>query len=731
MDYTISSIAPIVLLPFLAFVIGTMTAKKFPKFTAGMVCASIFGAFLFSARIFNDFVFNKFSADYYIHKTFTWFDLGPAFQLNLGIYIDNMTAVLLLMVSGVGFLIHVFSTFYMGHDKRFARYMIYMALFTTGMLGVALSDNFFSFFMFWELMGFCSYSLIGFWYEHEKNGDASMKAFMTTRIGDVFFLFALLICWNVTKQVNGVGSFAFVDIYNAISAGGFEGKMLMGIPLATFAGFCFFMGTIGKSAQFPLQVWLPDAMRGPTPTSALIHAATMVAAGVYLALRCYPLLEAGHLLTFVAYVGAITAFGAATMALVVTDLKAVLAYSTISQLGFMVLGVGVGNYNAAFMHLITHAVFKACLFLSAGSVIHSLHDHHHHTHVQEMPRMGGLRKKLPYTFFAMLICSLAIAGVPFFSGFVSKDRILGEALVMALHNKAYILPMVLGFSAALLTAFYMFRMMFLTFFGEPRDKEVYDSAHHEHLSFNQNIPLLILCVFTLGFWYCGSLTGQGIVKVPGVTNKEWFATLIEKPDHHSLAKFKDKQRQSFGKVDEKPAIEFKKSTYDPSHGLSEEEAHHVHGVHVKGAIISIFIALFGIGLAFLMYIKKSINPDIFVKKFHGIYKTLKNKYYFDDLYIDIIIKKIILKFNNLLAKFDMGIWDRFAIDGWAGISRFLFTWSNRFDNVVIDSVGVDGTGASVRFMNIILRTIQSGKIQFYFVVIILVVASYLLTLKLG
>jgi NADH-quinone oxidoreductase subunit L len=242
---------------------------------------------------------------------------------------------------------------------------------------------------------------------------------------------------------------------------------------------------------------------------------------------------------------------------------------------------------------------------------------------------------------------------------------------------------------------------------------------------------LILSVFTLGFWYCGSFTGQGIVYVPGVQNKEWFATLIEKPDHHQLENFKEKTRQPFGMVDEKPAIEFKKSTYDPAHGLSEEEAHHIHSIHTKGAIASIFIALFGIGFAFLMYIKKAISPDTFVKGFHGIYKTLKNKYYFDDLYIDVIIKKIILKFNDLLAAFDMGIWDKYGIDGWAKVSKFLFTWSGRFDDVVIDSVGVDGTGASVRFMNIILRTIQSGKIQFYFVVIILVVASYLLTLKLG
>ncbi|TDJ04872.1 MAG: NADH-quinone oxidoreductase subunit L [Deltaproteobacteria bacterium] len=730
MDYTVASIAPIVLLPFLAFVIGSFTAKKFPKFTGIMVCVAIFGSFLLSARIFSDFVFNKFSADYYIHKTFLWFDLGPAFKLNLGIYIDQMSAMLLVMVSGVGFLIHLFATYYMGEDKRYASYMIYMSLFTAGMLGVALSDNLLGFFMFWEVMGFCSYSLIGFYFEREAPGDASLKAFMTTRIGDVFFLFGLLIVWNVTTQVNGQGSFAFVDLYNVIAAGGFDGQMLLGIPLATFAGLCFFMGTIGKSAQFPLQVWLPDAMQGPTPTSALIHAATMVAAGVYLSLRVYPLLEIGHLLTFVTYIGAITAFGAATMALVQTDIKAVLAYSTISQLGFMVLGVGVGNYNAAFMHLITHAVFKACLFLSSGSVIHSLHDHHTHGHVQEMPRMGGLAKKMPYTCFAMVVCSLAISGVPFFSGFVSKDRILGDALIHGLENPmVYGLPMFLGFLAALLTAFYMFRMIFLTFYGEPRDKELYDHCHTETFSFNRNLPLLILTVFTLGFWYSGSLTGQGLVKFPGVENKEWFQTLIEKPDDKHLAKFETYTSQTWGKVDIKPEVTFPKSHYDPTHGLSEADAHHAHTIHVSGAIGSIFIAFLGIFLAYLMYIRKSLNPGWWVSTFSGWYQTLKNKYYFDHFYIDILIKKVLFKFQDFVAWVDMGIWDRIFIDGWAKVNDTFSYWTRKFDDIVIDTIAVDGTGASVRFFNLVLRTFQSGKIQFYFVVIFVVLASYLLTLK--
>lgn len=723
MDYTITTVAPIVLLPFFAFVINSFIVKKFTNLAVGISCAAIAGSFIYAARIFSDFVFGKFSSDYAIHKTFTWFDLqsvGHNFSLDMGIYIDNMTAIMLLMVTGTATLIHIFSTYYMKDDARFGRFFVYMSLFTSAMLGLVLSDNLISVFFFWELMGFCSYSLIGFYYEEEGAGNASMKAFMTTRIGDVFFFFGILAIWSV------VGSVTFVDIYAALADGAFNNVYALGVPLATMAALMVFLGTIGKSAQFPLQVWLPDAMWGPTPCSALIHAATMVAAGVYLSLRAFPLMEAGGLLPFVAYIGGITALGAATIALVQTDIKAVLAYSTISQLGYMVLGVGVGAYNPAFMHLITHAVFKACLFLAAGSVIHSLHDHHTHSHVQEMTRMGGLRKKMPYTFLAMLLCTFAIAGIPFFSGFVSKDRILGDALIMAAADKTYILPALMGFLGAFLTAFYMFRMIFMTFFGQPKDQDLYDHTKTEKISWNRNVPLLILGLFTLGVWYSGSLTGQKLVKVAN-EKVEWFKVLVVAPE---VEKFKDSPRQPWGSTDETTSqMQVETSAYDPSYGLPEEEAHHIHKMHAIGAVASIIIAFSGVFLAFLMYVRKSLNPGFWVNTFSGWYRALQNRYYFDDLYIKGLIQKVMVPFQNLLAKFDMGIYDRYAIDGWSTVNKVFYTASRWFDNKVVDGVGVDGTGASVRFFNVILRTLQSGKIQFYFIMIIVVLVGYIWSLN--
>jgi len=717
MDYTINNVAPIVLLPFFAFVINVFIVKKFTKLAVGLSVAAIFSSFLYALRIFLDFL-NVYNAGYHIHKVFNWFDLTTGthlFKVNMGIYIDNMTAVMLLMVTGAATIIHVFSTWYMHDDPRFGRFFVYLSLFTSAMLGLVLSENLLSVFIFWELMGFCSYSLIGFYYEKEGAGNASMKAFMTTRVGDVFFLLGILAVWSV------VGSVSFVDIYNAIAAGKFSGLYALGIPLATFAGFSIFMGTIGKSAQFPLQVWLPDAMFGPTPCSALIHAATMVAAGVYLSLRMFPLMEAGHLLPFIAIIGGITAFGAATIALVQTDLKAVLAFSTISQLGYMVIGIGVGSYNASFMHLITHAVFKACLFLSAGSVIHSIHE-------QQMPKMGGLRKKLPYTFLAMLLCCFAIAGVPFFSGFVSKDRILGDALVMALANPVYIPVALLGFGGAFLTAFYMFRMLFLTFFGEPRDHHIYDHAHDEHLGWNSNIPLLILALFTLGVFYSGSFTGSDGVNLVG-KKYEWFSTLIHKPDAKALTHFAHYKSEDWGNVDTRDKVQLTQDSYDANHGMSEHEAHHVHLVHKIGAVASIIIAFSGIFLAFLMYVKKSVNPGWWTSTFAGWTAALKEKYYFDDLYINKIIQGLMLPFNNLLARFDMNFYDKYVVDGWEVVNRYAFNISRWFDNNIVDSGMVDGTGASVRFMNVILRTIQSGKIQLYFIVLIVVLASYIWTLN--
>lgn len=726
MEYTFWSIAPIVILPFLAFAINAFIVKRATVLAVILSCSAIFGSFLLAARIFCDFIFRHYSSERYVHKTFNWFDIshgGQLFKVDLGIYLDNMGAVMLLMVTGVAFLIHLFSTYYMKGDERYGTFFVYLSLFTSAMLGLVLSDNLLSFFCFWELMGFCSYSLIGFYYGKEGAGNASIKAFMTTRVGDVFFLLGILAIWNIVGSVN------FVDIYAALAKGAFSGEIAIfgiGLPVAAFIAFSIFMGTIGKSAQFPLQVWLPDAMWGPTPCSALIHAATMVAAGVYLSLRMYPLMAESQLLVFISYIGAITAFGAATIALIQTDIKAVLAYSTISQLGYMVLGIGVEAYNPAFMHLITHAVFKACLFLSAGSVIHSLHDHHTHGHVQEMPRMGGLRHKMPFTFWAMMFCTLAIAGIPLWSGFVSKDRILGEALLMAGESKWYAIPALLGFMAALLTSFYMFRMMFLTFFGAPRDKELYEHTKKERLSFNRNVPLLILALFTFGFWYAGSPTGQGFVNIFG-ERYEWFSTLIKKPQ---VERFGDYQRTPFGLEDEATGGEvFPRAHYDKTHGLSEEEAHHAHKVHLFGAGMSIIIAFAGLILAFLMYGRKVLNPAAWVRVLSFWYRGLQNKYYFDDFYIRRLIGQVLLPLERFLAWVDMGLYDRYAVDGWEKVNRFFYRISRWFDDLVVDTVAVDGSGAAVRFFNVILRTIQSGRVQFYFIVLIVVLVGYILRLN--
>ena len=713
MSYTIQSVAPILLLPFAAFVVNTFIVKRFTKAAMVLSCAAIFISFLFSLGIFYDFIFRIYSTSYYIHKVFTWIDLTSSmpFKIDMGIYIDNMTAVMLLMVSGVSTLIHLFSTYYMADDTRCGRFFVYLSLFTSAMLGLVLSDNLLSVFIFWEIMGFCSYSLIGFYYEKEKAGEASLKAFMTTRVGDVFFLLGILVIWSIVGSVN------YPDIYAALAEGSFgTGAALFGVPLVAVAAFSLFMGTIGKSAQFPLQVWLPDAMMGPTPCSALIHAATMVAAGVYLSLRAFPIMEAAGFLPFIAYVGSITAFGAATIALVQTDFKAVLAYSTISQLGYMVLGIGVSSYNASFMHLITHAVFKSCLFLSAGAVIHTIH-------TQDMPKMGGLRHKLPITCTAMWCCTLAIAGVPFFAGFVSKDRILGDALLAAMQDPLYIAPTALGFVGALLTAFYMCRMMFLAFHGEPRDRELFDHTKEEKLIWNKNVPLLILSVFTLGFWFCGSPTGQGLVKLAG-DRYEWFQTLIERPNVDDFTGYR-KSAFSFWDDGASSADSFPKAHYDKNHGLSDEEAHHVHTVHIFGALVSVCIAITGILFAFLMYERKKFSPDIWVKIFAPWYKALQNGYYMDDLYLKGLLGKFLLPITSLLAKFDMGIYDRFAVDGWAKVNGYFFRFARWFDDLWVDTVFVDGTGMSVRLFNVILRTLQSGKIQFYFMIVVFVVAAYI------
>jgi NADH-quinone oxidoreductase subunit L len=668
-----------------------LSGKKLPRQGDWVSIIGIFLSFLFSLNIFLDFQ-SQYSANYYVHKVFSWMDLSYldlVFKVDLGIYIDNLSSIMLLMVTGVATLIHIFSTFYMHGEERYGRFFTYLSLFTASMIGLVLSDNLLTVFVFWELMGFCSYALIGFYTEKDKAGFASMKAFLTTRVGDVIFLLGIMALWVA------IGSINYVDIYAAIAAGSFEGQKVLGIAVASFAAFCLFCGTIGKSAQFPLQIWLPDAMMGPTPCSALIHAATMVAAGVYLSLRMYPLMVLGEITTFIAFIGAMTAFIAASIALVQNDIKAVLAYSTISQLGYMVLGIGVGSYSAAFMHLITHAVFKACLFLSAGSVIHSLHDPDSHGHVQDMRQMGGLKNKLPFTHIAMLISTLAIAGVPFFSGFVSKDRILGDALYWSVHGMSgwtYFIPTLLGFITALLTPFYMFRMMLMTFYVKPKNEKVYHHCHKEHFSLNGNLPLLILSVFAFGFIYCGSLTGQGIGKVFS-EKYEWFKVLVQAPDVNKFSSYKSEKLAS---TDLRESVAFEKSTYAGQTGYfgpnpNVEEIHHAH---TQSAIVSVILALLGIGFAFFWFLGKDKKfPEIL----KPVYEFLDNKWHLDTL----------------------------LTNGSSKLTAVVFRASKWFDQVIIDGIMVDGAGVMTSFFGVLLNYWQSGRIQHYFTMLILAFVAYI------
>jgi NADH-quinone oxidoreductase subunit L len=705
MEYTFSTIAPIFLFPFFAFVINAFLGRKLPKEGNWVSLIGILASFIFSLRVFFDFM-GKYDKDFYVHKVFNWFDIsagGNNFKIDLGIYLDNMAVVMLLMVTGVATLIHLFSMWYMNGDRRHGRFFVFLSLFTSAMIGLVLANNLLLLFIFWEIMGFCSYSLIGIYFEKDKAGDASLKAFMTTRVGDVLFLLGILAIWSV------LGSVDYVDIYKALAEGTFESYSVMGISLTTFAAFCIFCGNIGKSAQFPLQVWLPDAMMGPTPGSALIHAATMVAAGVYLSLRVFPLLDAAGLLPFVAFIGAITAFGAATIALVQQDLKAVLAYSTISQLGYMVLGIGVGSYNAAFMHVITHAIFKACLFMSAGSIIHSVHE-------QMMPKLGGLSKKLPITFLCMVACTLAISGVPFFTGFVSKDRILGDALywgAMAGQNKMFILVPIMGFLGAILTPFYMTRMMCLVFLGKPRDQHIYDHCHQEHFNLSQHLPLVILSIFTFGVFFSGALIGEWI-PVFGA-KQEWFKVLIEAPN---VQAFVDTVKSGIGFTDTTTST-MSVTTSSYTHQLGyfgpNPDEHGVHKAHLIGAIASIILALGSIFASYLVYVKGITNPEKWANAFRPLYTTLTKKYYFDELYVDVIIKKGLLGFNKFLAWFDMGIYDRIFVDGWAKVNAVFVAISSWIDDKIIDGL-VDLNGVVVKIFNVIFRKLQTGRIQTYLVI---------------
>ncbi len=673
------------LLPLASFFINIAVGKRLPRKGDWLSLATILAGLVMSVGIFLE-VFRAYDPNFKYHVVAPWLAVGDRFTLNVGILVDNITAVMLLVVTGVSTLVHLFSIGYMHGDPRYNRFFAYLSIFSFSMLGLVLSESFFFIYVFWELVGLSSYLLIGFWFEKKSAADACKKAFIANRVGDFGFLIGTLIIFVACGGVLG-----YDQVFQAIGEGKLSGTLL------TIAGIGIFCGAIGKSAQFPLHVWLPDAMEGPTPVSALIHAATMVAAGVYLVGRVYPIFTPDAFL-FIAYIGFITLFIAATIALTQNDIKKVLAYSTISQLGFMIMGLGVGGFTAGLAHLTTHAAFKACLFLGSGSVIHAVHS-------QDLREMGALRRKMPITFVTFLIATLAIAGVPGFSGFFSKDMILASALEFGMRNPQHYILFFGALFTAGMTAFYMFRLVIMAFFGEPKDHHKYDHAHESPP--NMWVPLVVLAILSFSFWF----------KSPFV-EKGWFQTLITKPAtvanvakapaapapvEHAAVMAPAPEAGSAASHVETPA--------QAAHGADAEHgAHLAHKAHVYAMYSSVAVGALGIFLAFVVYSFGWIDPARVANSVKPLYDFLLNKWYFDELYEATVIggSKAL---SRGLAWFDLHVVDG-LVNLAAQLGVFVAFLVGKFDNYVVDGA-VNGLAGATIGGGSILRRLQTGKLYHY------------------
>ena len=541
------------------------------------------------------------------------------------------------------------------------------------MLGIVITNNYFMMYVFWELVGLSSYLLIGHWYEKKSASDASKKAFIVNRVGDFGFFIGIMILWTHYHTLS------FDGIFSAMASGNipFQSNVWL-----TAAGILIFCGAVGKSAQFPLHVWLPDAMEGPTPVSALIHAATMVAAGVYLVARTFPMLTADALV-FIAYIGAITAFISATIAIAQNDIKKVLAYSTVSQLGYMVMGLGVGAFGAGFFHLVTHASFKAGLFLGSGSVIHAMHhalhhQHDHHTDAQDIRNMGGLKNKMPITFATFLIFTLAISGVPFTSGFLSKDEILAGTLAFG-HLTGHNFIPVIAFFVAGLTAFYMFRLVILVFLGEHNDTTRTEHIHESPKP--MTIPLIVFAALSFFAFYSFNPFGA---------SSGWFLHAVERP---------------MSVVPNEVAASSKE--------IFEEALHHAHSTAM---MLSLLVAGTGILLAFATYYWKKINADAVAKMFAPVHRFFLNKWYFDELY-DATAVAGTLGIAKLFAWFDGWCIDG-IVNGAGTVTKFAAVISGKFDSIVVDGI-VNLSAYTTGFFGIVLRKFQTGKVQTYLIFVVL------------
>lgn len=584
----------LILLPLIGFLINALLGKSLPKNVSGIIgSGAILGSFLISCSYFFGLVNGAAPIDV---KIFDWITFG-SIHIDFGVLIDQLSAMWLMIVTGIGFLIHIYSIGYMHDDEGFQRFFSYLNLFIFFMLLLVLGNNFLVMFIGWEGVGLCSYLLIGFWFKNQSYNDAAKKAFVMNRIGDLGFLIGMFLLLYNFKTLN------FAGLQQAVS-GGADHHVIV------WATFFLFIGACGKSAQIPLYTWLPDAMAGPTPVSALIHAATMVTAGIFMICRAnFLYVLAPETLHVIAIVGVATALFAATIGVMQNDIKKVLAYSTVSQLGLMFMALGFGAYTSGVFHVMTHAFFKACLFLGSGSVIHAMGGE------QDIRRMGGLKKWMPVTFGTFLVATLAISGIPPFAGFFSKDEILAKAFE---HNKVI---WALASFASMLTAFYMFRLVFLTFYGTFRG--THEQEHHLHESpASITIPLIVLGVL--------SFVG-GFIGLPPVIS-----------EHHWLEHFL--------------APVFAAS----SHGAGVELDHSMEWMLIG---IAVALALVSIGFAYTRFISKGVLPSE-EGKLTGFADLVYKKYNVDEIYSFLIVQPLLA-----VSEWGYEILDKIVVDGvvvWSG-----------------------------------------------------------------
>ena len=663
------------LLPFVGVLLnGILFWKRIPKKTVAIIaCGTVGLACLIGVGAVASYMASpEYAAGEPFEKVlYVWIPAGALhlidgsfadFNIEMGFLLDPLSAVMLFVVTFVGFWIHVYSIGYMHDDPGFQRYFTYLNLFMGAMLLLVLGNNFLVLFVGWEGVGLCSYLLIGFWYKEEFPPYAGRKAFIVNRIGDAGFLAGLF------ALASAFGTLNFREIFGRIAADPHlvEGEFVLGLSLASFVALCLFIGAVGKSAQIPLYVWLPDAMAGPTPVSALIHAATMVTAGVYMVARSNVLYQlAPSVSTLVAIVGALTAIFAATIGLAQTDIKKVLAYSTVSQLGYMFLAAGVGAYWVAVFHLATHAFFKGLMFLGSGSVIHAMGGE------QDMRKMGGLRKVLPTTYWTFLVGTLAIAGVPGFAGFFSKDQILASAYMG--HKVLWIV----GLLTAGLTALYMFRLLFMTFWGEFRGSDEQRDHLHESPAV-MTIPLVVLAV--------GAVV-SGWFGLPKLGHWDW----------NVFSHYLEPVTQAIG-----------------GHG----EAHHPSvGLELVLMALSVVVAGLGIFIAWRIYgdSKGLTAGRRWAERFPAIHRVLANKYYVDELYDETVVRGTWSTARGLY-KFDANV-----VDGMVNGSRHVTVGtsflSGFFDKYVVDGL-VNFVGWILHRGSYFFRRLQTGLVSQYALVVV-------------